>query len=134
MFPKLRQHWQHFKSLPPGKRFVETHRESRRGQRSVAGRVLRIVAGLVVTIVGLVMLPAPGPGMLVVLLGLVLLAHESLIVARGLDAAERVLRPILASLHAWWQRRSAGQRVLLATPVVLLALMAAFAAYEVFVA
>ena len=105
MFSRLRQQWQAFKTKPSGERFVATYREHRQARPAAwIGWVCWIV-GLLLTLVGLVLMPAPGPGTLIVLLGLSLIARESLSLARVLDAGERRLRPLLMRLRQWWRRR-----------------------------
>ncbi|HWI35270.1 MAG TPA: PGPGW domain-containing protein [Burkholderiales bacterium] len=54
-----------------------------------------IVAGALIALAGIVLLPLPGPGMLVIALGALLVAEESLSVAKALDALERRARPFI---------------------------------------
>jgi uncharacterized protein (TIGR02611 family) len=54
-------------------------------------RVVRIVAGVVVLILGVVLLAAPGPGLLVIALGLGLLAQDVPFAARLLERVRRRL-------------------------------------------
>jgi hypothetical protein len=56
--------------------------------------------GLAVLAAGIVLLPAPGPGMVVVALGAGIVAQASLVAARALDWCELRLRAVLA-----WGRR-----------------------------
>jgi len=109
MLDKLRHHWRQFAAHRPGTRFQAQHRQGRRARRTPFARGVRAVLATAITLIGLVMMPAPGPGMVVVAFGLVMLARESAMAARGLDAAELRLRPLWARASAWWQRRrSAG--------------------------
>lgn len=102
MLEDLRQHWQSFRSARPGERFYVQYQRRHDPHASVLGRVLRLSLGVFVTAAGLVLMPAPGPGMLIVAVGLSLLAHESAQVARALDWAELRLRPPLRrALRAW---------------------------------
>ena len=55
----------------------------------LAWRVAVGVVGAVVTVAGLVMVPAPGPGWLVVFFGLLILASEFEVAQRWLDFARR---------------------------------------------
>jgi hypothetical protein len=61
--------------------------------------MLTIVAGTLLLAVGLVMLVAPGPGILVVVLGGALLAEESQLIARFLDWAEVGIRRLISALR-----------------------------------
>ena len=51
----------------------ETREEARRG---VITRLLRMTAGTLVTIVGVIMMPLPGPGLLIVAVGLGILSRD----------------------------------------------------------
>ncbi|MDP7067818.1 MAG: PGPGW domain-containing protein [Acidimicrobiales bacterium] len=51
----------------------ETREEARRG---VVTRLLRMTAGTLVTIVGVIMMPLPGPGLLIVAVGLGILSRD----------------------------------------------------------
>ena len=51
----------------------ETREEARRG---VVTRLLRMTAGTIVTILGVIMMPLPGPGLLIVAIGLGILSRD----------------------------------------------------------
>ena len=51
----------------------ETREEARRG---VVTRLLRMTSGSLVTIIGLIMMPLPGPGLLIVAVGLGILSRD----------------------------------------------------------
>lgn len=109
MLEKLKHHWQKFAAHEPGSRFQAQRREGRRGSRSPVARGLRAVLATAITLIGLVMMPAPGPGMLVVAFGLVMLARESMMAARLLDKAELRLRPPALRVLSWWRERRAAR-------------------------
>jgi uncharacterized protein (TIGR02611 family) len=62
-------------------------------------RPLMILLGLVIIAGGVVLLPAPGPGWLVIGAGAALLAREFLFLARFLDRLEVRLRRIAGRLR-----------------------------------
>lgn len=105
MIAHLKQSWQRFKQSKPGERFQDQHHNGSSGQSRPVMRVLRMALGIVITLVGLVLMPAPGPGMLIVALGLAMLAHESLIVAKALDRAELWARPYALRVLGWWKEK-----------------------------
>lgn len=72
-------------------------------------RVVVAVVGLAVVALGLVLVPLPGPGWLIVFLGLGILASEFAWAADLL----RLGRRRLAAWTAWLSRRSARMRILL---------------------
>ncbi|MGB9378423.1 MAG: TIGR02611 family protein [Mycobacteriales bacterium] len=95
--------------MPSGMRSaVSAHRDRIRGKRrlGLVYRVVVAVLGLSVIVVGFVLLPLPGPGWLVIFLGLGILASEFAWAQRLLDyAKERV-----AQWTAWVRRQSALAR------------------------
>jgi len=109
MFKQLQRSWKELKSGRPGSRFLEQYRRQHQAHESGVGRAVRIVAGIILVPVGLFFLPAPGPGMVVLALGAILLARESRLVARALDRLELRARQALR----WLSRhrpRLAGRR------------------------
>lgn len=90
----LRRAWFRFKTDRPGTRFEHFHwrrQKHRRGFHSIE-RVLSVGGGIALSVLGLVLVPAPGPGWLIVATGFTLLASESLVLARFLDWTELTLR------------------------------------------
>lgn len=85
----LRQHWHEFRGLPPGRRFQHRYemRRRRRGPRSLLGPLYVALGGLL-ALAGLFFMAVPGPGIPVLVLGVALVAGESLHVARALDRLE----------------------------------------------
>jgi hypothetical protein len=79
-----------FARSPPGRRFQDLH--DRRAPCSALKRWGRLVGGVLLCLAGLVMLVAPGPGILILLIGGALMAQESVAVARFLDRAEVGIR------------------------------------------
>jgi len=86
--------WQQFREAVPGQRFIEYH------GRATHSPVLSIVFGSILIVAGLVMLVAPGPGLLALALGFASLASGSRWFAERLDRAELRVR-------AWRHRRDA---------------------------
>lgn len=99
MFQRFRRDWQLLRSGAPGERFQRYHRQRRSPDGGM--RVGPLVAGALVVLVGIVLLPAPGPGIIVVAVGCALLAGESLRVARLMDRSETALRSAVGR----WRRQ-----------------------------
>lgn len=72
----------------------------------VGYRALIAVVGGVVIVLGLILVPLPGPGWLVVFGGLAILSTEFAWARR----VARWLRARLASFWAWWKARRAARR------------------------
>ncbi len=69
-------------------------------------KFLFIGGGLIVIVAGIIALPLPGPGTLIIIIGLGLLAQESLRLSRFLDWLEVELRAVLNQSKNWWERSS----------------------------
>jgi hypothetical protein len=101
MFGRLRRRWHNLARAKPGKRFQNRYYGRRQRPSGALVKLAYVVLGTLLVIAGVALLPAPGPGALVIVLGAALLAEESLAVARVCDAAE-------VKIRAWlrWMRRS----------------------------
>lgn len=91
----LRQSWQHLRHGIAGQRFSDYHEWRRQHRAHPAMRSLRLALGVLVALVGIVLMPAPGPGMLIVAIGACLMAGESRTVATALDRFEQLLHRLL---------------------------------------
>ena len=100
MFKRLQQWWEELKRGRPGSRFQEQHDRNRSERKSRVGRMLRVAAGVLLIPVGVFFLAVPGPGLIIVGVGAVLIAREFGAVARVLDAIE------VRGRKSWdWARR-----------------------------
>ena len=111
----------------PGRRFLDgvKERRDRHRERSKAVRAAVVLAGFVIVLVGLAMIPLPGPGVLVTLFGLAVLALE-------FAWAERLLERTIDHMGKATDRvKRAGlvQRLILGLLGVLVAAAAVTAAY-----
>ncbi|HEY5897237.1 MAG TPA: PGPGW domain-containing protein [Burkholderiales bacterium] len=98
MLRRVRQSWKELKHGKPGRRFRERYdRRRARPGRTVLRKWAVISAGVLAILAGIVLLPLPGPGLLVLAGGALLIAEESRATARLLDwiesKARRVVRP-----------------------------------------
>ena len=115
MIERAKQNWEQFKASDPGHRFQD--RYTRRQQAS-HGRwdkrsMINIALGIGIALVGLLLVPAPGPGFIVTFVGLGLLGSEFAPTARMLDWAEVKGRAIAGWAKGVWDRSSLGVKVLL---------------------
>ena len=129
---RVRSRWDEFKSGKPGERFQERYRRRRREGHGLLVKVLYVSVGTVLFVLGLVMLPAPGPGFLVLFPAAALIAEESLWAARAFDAAEVKLRALGAWVERTWKRASLLLKAVVVAVAVMLAAAAGFVAYEIF--
>jgi hypothetical protein len=93
VFDALAQRWHSFKSSRPGRRFQDRYERT----ANAAGwrRWAVLAAGTALSMVGLMMLVTPGPGVLLLAIGATLLAEQSLWAARLLDRLELRLRKLV---------------------------------------
>ena len=98
MFEKAKEHWRCFKQSKPGHRFKDRYhqrQQSRRSARFSRTAGFATVAGILILLLGGVVsltVPVPGPGWLLLFLGLGMLADQSKHIARLLDWVEVKLR------------------------------------------
>jgi hypothetical protein len=95
----VKERWRALQSAPPGERFQQRFHARRLVRKRGLSRALAILGGMAVLIAGAVMLVAPGPGILVFALGGVLVAEESLWMARWLDRSELRIRSLISALR-----------------------------------
>jgi hypothetical protein len=102
MFDAIKAGWREFAAQSPGDRFQQRYRRSRNPDvpRGTVRRVIALTIGTILVMAGLVMLVIPGPGLLVMIVGLGFFAEESLWLARWLDAMELWLRRTWARLRS----------------------------------
>lgn len=110
MFSQLKESWSDLKRGHPGSRFEDQYDEQRKEQKSPAGRVLRIIGGLILFPVGVFFLAVPGPGLLVIGVGAVLIAREFRFAARFLDTLEVQARRAVKWIQGRWRRLMKARR------------------------
>lgn len=99
----LRDRWHDFAAAEPGTRF-EREYDLKHGEAQPRWkRILAVLFGVTVVLVGIVGLPAPGPGILVIGIGAALLGRESRGIARWLDRGEITVRRQAARVARWWR-------------------------------
>jgi hypothetical protein len=106
MIERAKDNWRRFKQSKPGHRFQDHHHRYQRGctgRRPYLRGFFRIVGGFLVVVGGLVAVPGPGPGWLIILLGLGTVASESLFFARSLDRVEVKLRGLARRVRGTWR-------------------------------
>jgi hypothetical protein len=83
----------------PGRRFQERYRRKRASPRGRFARCGCVLAGIILTLVGVFFLAVPGPGIPILAVGLALIAQESAHAARFLDRAELRIRKWIKRLR-----------------------------------
>jgi hypothetical protein len=102
----IRRAWRAFARDQPGARFLH-HYERAQRERSTAKTAVRLGVGAVSTLGGVALWFLPGPGTLLVMFGMAMLASESRVLARVLDRTELFVRSGYRRLRSWWRAASA---------------------------
>jgi hypothetical protein len=110
MFAKLKESWTQLRKGKPGSRFQDQYDRNRREQTGPLGRVVRIVVGLLLFPVGVFFLAVPGPGLLVIAVGAVMIAREFEFAAKVLDRIEVRGRQALGWARRTWRRLTGSRR------------------------
>lgn len=110
MFKRLQSYWSSLERGRPGSRFQEQYKEERKKQKSPIGRVLRIAGGALLVPIGLFFLAVPGPGLVIIALGAVLIAREFQFAAITLDWIEVRVRQAFKWAKQRWQRLVRARR------------------------
>ena len=126
----LRDRWRELKAGTPGERFQERYRSRQQDGRGTWRKLLFVGGGILVMAAGVFFLPAPGPGMLILLVGAGMVAQESRHAARALDWAEVRLRALTAASVGLWRRSPPAGKALLLLLAAALAGGVVFGAYQ----
>lgn len=127
---KLGEGWRQLRDGEPGRRFQDRYHQRQQSGRGALQRWLFVGGGLLVIVAGLFLLPAPGPGFLILLAGGGLVAQESLLAARALDSVELRLRRAGEAATRFWGRSSAPVRAFVVALAVVVVGGAAYGGYQ----
>jgi hypothetical protein len=113
MIAQLQKNWFRIKGGHPGRRFHDFYRQRQmaRGSRLTFGKIATIGGGLLLIAAGIALVPLPGPGSAVGILGLALLGSEFEFVAHALDRLEARLRPSYEQFRKRWEKVPGSTRV-----------------------
>ena len=95
MLKHLKHSWLRFKAGLPGRRFQQEFRLRQRFHSGAARKALFITAGILLAAAGVFLLFFPGPGIITLLIGAVLIAQQSSWAARAFDRIEIRLRKFI---------------------------------------
>ena len=113
---RLKENVRQIKHGKPGSRFLGCYRykqELRHKYGSIYRRI-DITLGCIVIFVGLVMVPLPGPGWIIVAAGLAMIAGESETVARSMDRIEVIARRFAGRVRRAWHNKSTAAKTAIA--------------------
>lgn len=110
MLDRIKKQWKRLKRSEPGKRFQEQHERSAKEGTNPLKKPLLMAAGILLAVVGVFLMLVPGPGLPILLVGAVLVAGQSLSVAKFLDWLELKLRPMILWLLGLWYRMATAAK------------------------
>lgn len=134
MLASVRREIELLKKSRPGRRFQDRHDRAKRKRSSLAGKVARVGAGLAIVAAGVLLMPAPGPGWLIFILGLSLVGSDVAVVARGMDWAEVQVRAAGAWARRFWTSASAPVRVVMSLGIAAAVTGGGYGLYRIFIA
>ena len=129
MSNRLKQRWRALRNDRPGERFREYYRRRKKSRANAAVKALIMSGGLLIIAAGVFFLPAPGPGLLIILVGATMIAGESYTAAFVLDWLELRVRKLATWVRATWKDAALPQRALLVAAALLVTATGAFAMY-----
>lgn len=134
MFAQFKKHLREFEESEPGHRFQDRYwRRKKESKRHVSiGKMLNIVGGIVITLLGVFFMAAPGPGTIVAVVGLAMLGSEFLALARLLDWAEPKVRALVEWGLRIWHNFSPAVKVLALVLMAAMGVLAAYVAWRLF--
>ena len=108
MLENLKQQWCDLKKGRPGHRFQNRYERNKRerADESALRRWIQPVAGVVLLAAGIFFCIFPGPGLPLLLVGAMLVAERSRLMAHGLDWSELKVRNIIRWTKEWWREAS----------------------------
>jgi UPF0716 family protein affecting phage T7 exclusion len=95
MLKHLKQSWRRFQAGLPGRRFQQQFRLRQRFRCGATRKALFIASGILLAAIGAFLLFVPGPGIIILLIGAVLIAQQSSLAARAFDRIEIRLRKFI---------------------------------------
>ena len=104
----LKQQWCDLKKGRPGHRFQDRYERNKQGRadETALRRWVQPVGAVVFFAAGVFFCIFPGPGLPLLLVGAMLLAERSRVMARLLDWAEMKVRKTVRKAKAWWREAS----------------------------
>ena len=130
MFARLRSMMLEFRQAPAGERFQRLYHRRESIHSGLVARSFFLGTGLTIMAIGLLLMPAPGPGTVVLVIGAAIVAQESLRVARAMDWCEARLIHAVKRTIQWWRSRSMGAKALVITTTAASVAWLGFAGYR----
>jgi uncharacterized protein (TIGR02611 family) len=133
---RLKENLRCLKQGRAGSRFLDCfhYKQELRAKHGSIYRWTDISVGSFIVIFGLIMVPAPGPGWIIVFCGVALIAGEFERAANALDGGEITLRKVAAKIKRAWRRASTATKYGISVMGGALATAIGFGIYRVVLA
>jgi len=125
---EVKDEWKHFKHDHPGERF-RNHRE-RMKDKPRGHSIVMLIVGVLLVVGGVVLLFMPGPGSLLIVFGLALIASHSKRLSELLDRAEPAIRRTAKRLVRRWKAMPGTAKLSLIFALGLLAVAFALGTWK----
>ncbi len=130
---RAKRSWQFFRKSKPGDRFQVRYYRRRQSAPGRLSTFFNIVVGSTLVIVSTLFGWAPGPGLVTLVIGLMLVGGEFLTFARFLDWAEVWLRRLAHFVGVVWRSSTIGKALVVLVALILVAAFG-YVIYSVFFA
>ena len=133
---KAKESSRRFKKSKPRLRFQDhyhDHQRSNSGKYRLRVRIFYVFGGSLIVIGGVIAVPGPGPGWLIILLGSWMLAGESLFLARFMDRGEVRLRRLARRVVGIWATSSALVKGLITLTILVCVAVLGYGVVTLFV-
>jgi len=129
---QFKENWNELKDAEPGHRFRERYERRQRESQGKfnVGKFVNIIIGILITVVGIILIPAPGPGSLSIIFGLGFIASEFEPIARGLDWLEMRVRAVVDWAMQVWSGAPVSGKLLISAFLVACAAGFVFSGYQ----
>jgi uncharacterized protein (TIGR02611 family) len=129
---EVKRHWEQFKTDSPGERFEDLYKRTHQPDVSPVVRFLFPAIGVLIVAAGLFLIPAPGPGSLILFLGLGLIATAIKPMAHWLDVGEVKARAGADKAKRFWSQASLGVKIVVSVLLMILLLGLGYGLYRLF--
>jgi uncharacterized protein (TIGR02611 family) len=131
LIENIKKRWRSLKRGEPGQRFQDEYDKRHGEDASRAKKIGILVAGVIVLVAGVILMPAPGPGILIVAIGAAMVSQESRFAARVLDGAEVKGRALMKWALGIWKRAPLAGKSAIVLLTLLLVAGALYLAYRI---
>ena len=129
---RFRDSWRELRRGRPGHRFTDRYERAQesKNRNGTVTRVILILVAILCVAVGLVLTVMPGPAFFFFILAGGILATESRVVARFMDACEVFVRKVARWTERQWRRLPSSARIALVVIVATSLVVVIFLGYR----